>query len=50
MILIYIPAVISGEHEDGIDSPKSYKAATKSPLAEKWDMMLKAVSDVVGQG
>jgi len=37
MIPIYAAAAISNnhDHEDGIDDPKSYKAATKSPLAEK---------------
>jgi hypothetical protein len=37
MIPIYAAAVISDHHEDGIDHSKSYKAATESPLAEKWD-------------
>jgi hypothetical protein len=37
MIPIYTAAVISDDQEDGIDDSKSYKAATESPLAEKWD-------------
>ena len=28
-------------HEDGIDNPQCYNAATKSPLAEQWDMVMK---------
>jgi hypothetical protein len=35
MIPIYATAAISEDHEDGIDDPKSYKAATESPLADK---------------
>jgi len=51
MIPIYAAAAISNnhDHEDGIDDPKSYKAATESPLAEKWDTAMKAELDVIGQ-
>jgi len=35
MIRIYAAAAISDDHEDGIDDPKSYTAATESPLADK---------------
>jgi len=41
MIPIYAAGVISDDHEDGIEEPKSYKAATESPLAEKWDTVMK---------
>jgi hypothetical protein len=34
IIPIYAAAAISDNHEDGIDNPKSYKAATESPLAD----------------
>ena len=37
MIPIYAAAAISDNNEDGIDDPKSSKAATESQLAEKWD-------------
>jgi hypothetical protein len=40
MIPIYAAAAISDDHEDGID-PKSYPAATMSPLAEKCDTAMK---------
>jgi len=51
MIPIYAAAAISNnhDHEDGIDDPKSYKAATESSLAEKWDMAMKEELDAVGQ-
>jgi len=49
MIPIYAAAVISDDHEDGIDDPKSYKAATESPLADKWDTAMKEELDVIGQ-
>jgi len=49
MIPIYAAAAISNDHEDGIDDPKSYKAATESPLAEKWDTAMKEELDAVGQ-
>jgi len=35
MIPIYAAAAISDDNEDGIDDPKSFKAATESPLAEQ---------------
>jgi hypothetical protein len=40
MIHIYTAAVISDDHNDGIDNPKSYKLATESPLAEKCDTLV----------
>jgi hypothetical protein len=40
MIPIYAAAAISEDHEDAIDR-KSYKAATESPLADKWDTAMK---------
>jgi len=51
MIPIYAAAAISNnhDHEDGIDDPKSYKAATKSLLAEKWDMAMKEELDAICQ-
>jgi len=51
MIPIYTPAAISNnhDHEDGIDDPKSYKAANESPLAEKWDTAMKEELDAIGQ-
>jgi len=51
MIPIYAPVAISDnhDHEDGIDDRKSYKAATVSPLAEKWDMAMKEVLDANGE-
>jgi hypothetical protein len=49
MILIYAAAAISDDHEDGIDYPKSYKAATASPLAEKSDKTMIGDSDAIGQ-
>ena len=45
MIPIYAAAAISNDHEDGIDNPKSYKAATESPLADKWDTAMKEELD-----
>ena len=43
MLPIYAAAAISNnhDHEDGIDDPKSYIAATESPLANKWDTAMK---------
>jgi hypothetical protein len=35
LIHIYAEAMISDNSEDGIDNPKSYKAATESLLAKK---------------
>jgi len=49
MIPIYAAAVISDDHEDGIDDRKSYKAATESPLADKWDMAMIEELDALGQ-
>ena len=51
MIPIYAAAAISDnhDHEDGIDDPTSYKAATESPLAEKWDTAMKEELDTIGQ-
>ena len=40
IIPIYATAAISDDHEDVID-PKSYIAATESPLTDKWDTALK---------
>jgi hypothetical protein len=49
MIPLYAAGAISNGHEDGIDDPKSYKAATESPLAEKWDTAMKEELDAIGQ-
>jgi hypothetical protein len=49
MIHIYAAAAISDDHGDGIDNPKSYKAATESPLANNWDMVMKEKLDAIGQ-
>jgi hypothetical protein len=49
MIPLYAAAVISDNHEDGIDDPMSYKAATESPLANKWDMAMKQELDAIRQ-
>ena len=49
MIHIYASAAISDDHEDRIDDPKSYKVATESPLADKWDMAMKDELDAIGQ-
>jgi len=49
MIPIYAAAAIYDDHEDGIDDPKSYKAATESPLAEKWYTVKKEELDAIGQ-
>jgi len=49
MIPIYAAAAINDDHEDGIDDPKSYKAATESPLADKWDTALKEELDPICQ-
>jgi len=48
MIAIYAAAAISNDHEDAIDT-KSYKAATESPLAEKWDTAMKEELYAIGQ-
>jgi len=49
IIPIYAAAVISDDHEDWINDPRSYKAATESPLAEKWDTVMKGELDAIGQ-
>ena len=51
MIPIHAAAAIADnhDHEDGIDNPKSYKVATESPLAEKWDTAMKEELDAIGQ-
>jgi hypothetical protein len=49
MIPIYAAAAISDDHEDGIDDPKSYKAATRSLLAEIWDTVMTEELDAFGQ-
>jgi len=49
MNLIDAAAAISDDHEDGIDNPKSYKAATESTLAKKWDNVMKAVLYAIGE-
>jgi hypothetical protein len=49
MITIYPAAVISEDHEDGIDYPKSYKAATESLFADKWDTAMNEAFDAIGQ-
>ena len=51
MIPIYAAAAISNNHnhEDGIHDAKSYKAATESPLADKWDTAMKEEFDIIGQ-
>ena len=49
IIPIYAAAAISNDHEDGIDDPKSYKAATESSLAENWDTAMKEELDAIGQ-
>jgi hypothetical protein len=51
MITIYAAAAITNNHnhEDGFDNPKSYKAATESPLAKKWHTAMKEELDAIGQ-
>ena len=49
MIPIYAAAATSDDHEDGIEDPKSYRAATESPLAEKWDTVMTEELDSIGQ-
>jgi hypothetical protein len=50
MIPIYTAAAMSNNHyhEDGVDNPESFKAATKSPLADKWDTAMNAELDAIG--
>jgi len=49
MIPVYAAAAISDNHEDEINDPMSYKAPTKSPLAEKRDMAMKGKYNAIGQ-
>jgi hypothetical protein len=49
IIPISAAAAISNDHEDGIDDPKSNKAATESLLAAKWDSVMKEEFDAIGQ-
>jgi len=49
MIPIHSAAAISDDNEDGIDDPMSYKAATESPLTEKWDIVIREELDAIGQ-
>jgi hypothetical protein len=49
MFPMYAAAVISDDHEDGIDHAKSYKQATQFPLADKWDTAMKEELDPIGQ-
>jgi hypothetical protein len=51
MIPIYAAAANSNnhDHQDGIHDPKSDKAATESPLADKWDTVMKDELDAIGQ-
>jgi len=51
MIPIYAAAAISNNHhqEDRLDDPKCYEAATESPLADKWDTVMTAELDAIGQ-
>jgi len=49
MIRIYAAPAFSNDHEHGIDHPKSYKAATESPLAEKSDTAMKEQFEAIGQ-
>jgi len=49
MILIYAAAAISDDHEDGINNPMSYKAATESLLGDKWDTGMKDELDAIRQ-
>jgi len=50
MIPIYAAAAIfnNHNHEDGMDDPKSYKAATESPLADKLDKAMKEELHAIG--
>jgi hypothetical protein len=47
-ISIYAAAVISNDHNDGIDDQKKSEAASESPLAEKWYMVMEADLDAIG--
>jgi hypothetical protein len=49
MIPICAAAAICDDHEDGIDDPKSYKAATESPLADKCDTAMKEEFNAISQ-
>jgi hypothetical protein len=48
MIPIDAATAISDDHKDAID-PQTYKAATESPLADKWDTVLTDALDRVGR-
>jgi hypothetical protein len=47
MIHISAAVVISNDQEDGINNPKSFTAATQSPLAEKWETAYKEELDAI---
>jgi hypothetical protein len=51
MIPIHTAAAmdIDHNHEDGINDAKSYKSATESLLAKKWDTVTKEELDSIGQ-
>jgi hypothetical protein len=49
MIPIYAAAAISDHHDDGIDNPNSYKAATVSPLTDKCDTAMDEELNAIGQ-
>jgi len=49
VVPIYNAVAISDDHEDGIDNPKSYEAASESPLPKTWDMVIIESLDVTGQ-
>jgi hypothetical protein len=51
MISIYAAAAISNnhDHENGINDPKSYQAAIKSPLADRWHTAMKEQLDAIGR-
>jgi hypothetical protein len=49
IIPIYATAASSNDHEDGIDDPMSYKAATESLLADKWDTVMNEEFHAIGQ-
>jgi hypothetical protein len=49
MIPIHLAAAISNDHQDGIDDPKSYKVATESPLADKWNTAMNEELHAIGE-
>jgi hypothetical protein len=51
IIPIYAAAAIYNihDHADGIDDPKSYKAATQSPLADTWETAINEESHAFGR-